>query len=73
MSTENKIDKFKYLWETSSPWALLNINSEELKEAPEYIIVNTETSKVLLISNDDLCRNIIGIMIEKGVKIISDM
>ena len=70
MDNESKIENFEYLWDTSSPWALVNINSDEPDKEPEYVIFNIETSQALLIHNNDLYRNVEKMMIEKGVKII---
>jgi hypothetical protein len=73
MDGKNKIEKFGYLWDASSSWALLNINSDEPEKEPEYIILDTETSQALLISNNNLYRNVKKMMLEKGAKIISSL
>jgi hypothetical protein len=73
MGNENKIEEFNYLWDASSSWALLNINSDEPEKEPVYIIVETETSQALLISDNNLYRNVKKMMLEKGVRIISSL
>ncbi len=73
MDSENIIEEFSYLWDASSSWALLNINSDEPDREPQYIIVDTKTSQALLISSNDIYRKVKKMMIEKGVKIISGL
>jgi hypothetical protein len=73
MDSETKIEGFSYLWDASSSWALLNINSDEPEQEPKYIIVDTATSQALLISDNNLYRNVKKMMLEKGVKIISSL
>lgn len=65
-------DKYRYLWDGSSPsWGLLHINSKNRDEEPRYLIINIETRKSLLISDNDVYAQVQEAMLSHGVKVIT--
>jgi hypothetical protein len=70
---DNRIDEFNFLWEPSSKWVLLHINSQKSNETPRYIIANIETSEALLIHDDNLYEKVKIMMMEKGSRITTSL
>ncbi len=66
------MSEYSYLWDgTSSSWALLHLNAENIDEAPRYVIINIETKRALLISDDLLCAKAKQEMIDHGARIVT--
>ena len=66
------MNEYSYLWDgTSASWALLHLNAINVVEAPRYLIVNIETKRTLLISDDVLYEKVKQAMIDHGVRIVT--
>lgn len=60
-----------YLWDGSSKaWSLLHVNSKNKSAAPRYLIVNVETRRSLLISDDVVYEQVKQSMLDHGVRIV---
>ncbi|WP_230855554.1 hypothetical protein, partial [Ralstonia solanacearum] len=65
-------EEYSYLWDGSSnAWALLHVNSKDKNEVPRYLIVNIETRKSLLISDDVVYEQVKQLMLDRGVRIVT--
>ena len=72
MDGESRLEEFSYLWNGSGTgWALLHINAKNPNEPPRYSIVNIETRRALLISDDELYAKVKQTMSDHGVRIVS--
>jgi hypothetical protein len=68
----SNLERYKYLWDGSSEaWALMQSTRHEPNAPPSYSIVNTETRRALLISDNALFAQVIQEMLSHGVRIVS--
>ncbi|MEH2050526.1 hypothetical protein [Nostoc sp.] len=68
------LEDFSYLWNGQEPdWALLKFYASPLEKEPRYVIVNTKTKRALLTHDDTLYQHLKQTMLEKKVRILSDL
>jgi hypothetical protein len=66
------MNEYSYLWDGSSAsWALLHLNAGNMDEAPRYLIVNIESKRTLLISDDALYAKVKQAMLDHGVRVVT--
>ncbi|MEH1924170.1 hypothetical protein [Nostoc sp.] len=68
------LEDFSYLWNGQEPdWALLKFYASLSEKEPRYIIFNTKTKRALLTHDDTLYQHLKQTMLEKKVRIVSDL
>ncbi|MEH1827846.1 MAG: hypothetical protein V7L22_21360 [Nostoc sp.] len=68
------MEDFSYLWNGQKPdWALLKFYASPSEKELRYLIVNTKTKRALLAHNDTLYQHLKQTMLEKKVRIVSDL